>query len=215
LASGISETLVESLGRIEQLRIPGQTSTASLKAEGAGIRTIGDRLNVGSVIEGSVQLSGDDLKVSARWVRVNDEKLLWSARYPRKFEDVLDIQREIAVSTAEAIRTELNIRVVPATLVDERYLATDARAWEAVLGIHNFLQSMPPAVQGIPDWFPEAKRLALQTIDLDPNYAEAYAVWGTLNDLFGDPEMPRRRSVKLLSSIPRTHARTLFSLWTI
>ncbi len=102
LADGMAEELIETLSRIEALRVPARTSAFALK--GKDIATVGAELRVGSVVEGSVRRSDDQLRVTAQLIRVSDGSHLWSARYDRKLSDVFEVQTEIARAIAEAIR---------------------------------------------------------------------------------------------------------------
>jgi TolB-like protein len=130
LAGGMAEELIESLSRIRQLRVIARTSSEIAKASGADLAMIGERLRVGSIVEGSVRRSGDQLRVTAQLIRVADESHLWSARYDRGLDDVFAIQREIAREIAEAIRRQLGIEDKSPWLSELRYLPDNVEAYE-------------------------------------------------------------------------------------
>jgi TolB-like protein len=174
LANGMAEDLIESLSRIRELRVIARTSSEIAKASGADLGTIGEQLQVGAIVEGSVRRSGDQLHVTAQFIRAADQSHLWSGRYDRKLDDVFAIQRVIARDVAEAIRTELGIRGSPIGpwLERERYEPRDVRAWELVRRGWDLLMKgintgqREPLVQAL-ELFREAARI-------DPDYAAAH-----------------------------------------
>ena len=170
LADGLAEDLAEALGRVDGLFIAARRSAAVLKNQGADLRTIGERLGVGSVVVGSVRRVGEQVTVTARWRRVEDDDRLWSARFDRKYEDILAIQFEIATGVSEAIRTELGIRDTPEWITEDRYSTVDVRAWE-LLKRATYL-----AGTGEPSNVEEARELLLTATKYDPTLANAHAL---------------------------------------
>jgi TolB-like protein len=79
LGDGMAEELIDALSRIEELRVIARTSAFAHR--GKDIATIAERLQVGAVVEGSVRRSGDQLRVTAQLIRVDDQSHLWSASY--------------------------------------------------------------------------------------------------------------------------------------
>jgi TolB-like protein len=170
LADGMAEELIDMLSRIEQLRVIARTSAFMHKGE--DIATIGERLQVGSVVEGSVRRSRDQLRVTAQLIRVADRSHLWSRTYQRQLEDVFAIQRELAQAVAEAIRAEFGVSETVSWMIESRYSTDDVRAWELVK-------------RGVDRWqtyteegFRDDIRLASQALEIEPEYAEAYAQQG-------------------------------------
>ena len=170
LANGMAEALIDSLSRIDALRIPGRRSTTRLKSEGADVRRIGDRLQVGTVLDGSVQLFGERLIVVAQWIRVADETLLWSRRFEVVLDDVFDVQQEISVNIAERIRTDLGIEDAQDWLLEERYRVGDIRAWELVRRASDLIWT------GEDEDKLEAIRLLSRAIEIEPNYPTPHAM---------------------------------------
>lgn len=171
LSNGMTAELVESLGRINTLHVPARITSGALKQAQANLHEIGKQLKVGSIVTGSVRRSGDRINVVAQWSRIDDGRRLWSARYERKLDDIFTIQREIAVGIAEAIRTELGIDEATAQFMQaNRYQTSDVRAWELLRSAFELFQTW------VPDNYPEARKLALEAIALDPNYAAAHGV---------------------------------------
>ena len=108
LCDGIAATLIDALSRVKELRIPGRTSSFSFKGKVLGIGEIGQKLNVETVLDGSVQVSGDRLRVTASLTNVDDGYLLWSDNYDQKIDDIFAIQDDIA----QKIMTVLKIKLL-------------------------------------------------------------------------------------------------------
>lgn len=107
LSDGITEDLITALSRVPGLRVPARTSAFVFKGKTEDMRVIGQKLNVESVLEGSVRQSGHRLRVTAQLINVADGFHLWSERYDREMADVFSIQDDIT----EAIVGALKFRV--------------------------------------------------------------------------------------------------------
>jgi TolB-like protein len=171
LANGMAEELIGALSRIKALRVIARTSSFAVRRE--DIQTVGAKLSVGSVVEGSVRRSGDDLRITAQLIRVADGSHLWSARYDRKLAEVFAIQSEIAWQIAEAVRSELGIEdLLPVWLRRQRYAPSDIRAYELVMtGVRLSTSLTEAAIR-------EAGEYYLQAVEIDPDYAQAHAMVG-------------------------------------
>ncbi len=162
---GIAEEIINSLVRIDGLRVASRT--ASFQAGALGdVNAIGRRLSVSSVLEGSVRRAGDRVRVTAQLIDTHDGYHLWSERFDRRIDDVFAIQDEIAASTAEALAGVLSDQ----QRRDLRSTATsDPRAYDYYLrGRHFFYRKNR---QG----FEFARRMFNRAIELDPGYARAYS----------------------------------------
>jgi TolB-like protein len=169
LAQGIPEELIEFLGRIPELRVPSRTSTAILKQQQVDAETVGNRLGVSTLVNGSIWCIGDRLRVVVQWIRIADHRHLWSARFERKREDLLEIQKEIAVGISEAIRKELGIHDTVEFVSRSRYQTFDVRAWEAFLkGFMLVFTFQRPKMT-------EGREYLKQALEIDPDYLEARA----------------------------------------
>jgi TolB-like protein/DNA-binding winged helix-turn-helix (wHTH) protein/Tfp pilus assembly protein PilF len=108
-ADGISEELINTMVRFEGLRVAGQTSSFSFKGSGADLKTIGEALDVDTIVEGSVRRSGKRLRITAQLASAEDGFHLWSETYERELGDIFAIQDDIAWSIAQALRVELGM----------------------------------------------------------------------------------------------------------
>jgi serine/threonine protein kinase/tetratricopeptide (TPR) repeat protein len=159
---GLAEELISALTRVKGLKVAARTSSFSFKEKDEDIREIGKRLNVGSVLEGSVQKSGNHLRITAQLIGVSDGYHLWSERFDRKFEDVFAIQDEISMAVVDKLKVEL--------LEGEREKLTkrhteDKEAYQLYLkGRYHWNRRYPKDMVMAVDYFQRA-------IDIDPSYA--------------------------------------------
>jgi serine/threonine-protein kinase len=105
LATGIPETLINALSRIEGLHVPGRTSSFSFKGE-QDIQKIGQRLGVDTLLEGSIQASGSNLRIIVRLINIDNGFQIWSEDYEKTMQDVFAIQDDIAHSVVEALEVK-------------------------------------------------------------------------------------------------------------
>ena len=103
----IAEEITSALAHLPGVRVAARTSAFCLKKRQADIGEIGRRLNVASVVEGSVQRSGGRVRIGAQLINVADGYHIWSERYDRNFEDVFAIQDDIARSIVEQLKIKL------------------------------------------------------------------------------------------------------------
>jgi TolB-like protein len=176
---GMVEELINSLSRIKDLRVVARTSAFSFKGKDADIREIGKRLNVKTVLEGSVRKAGNKLRITTQLVNVEEDFPIWSDRYDRELEDVFAIQDDIAKSIVNALKIEV-LGEKEAPLVKAH--TEKPEAYEAYLkGLFHYWKLSPEHVALALDYY----QLALEK---DPHYALAYtgisSVWVT-RGIFG------------------------------
>ncbi len=107
-ADGLSEELLNQLAQIPNLQVAGRTSSFSFKGKDEDLREIGATLGVANVLEGSVRRQGDQVRVTAQMIRVNDGFHLWSNTYERTMDDVFAIQDDISSNVANALKIVLD-----------------------------------------------------------------------------------------------------------
>ena len=162
LCDGFSESLINALTKIEGLRVPARTSSFSFKGQDQSFQEIGNRLNVKSVLEGSVQKSGNRLRVTAQLISVSDGYHLWSERFDRKIEDIFAVQDEISMTVVDKLKIKL--------LAGEKEKLTkrhtqDKKAYQLYLkGRYHWNRRSPRDMVLAVDYFQRA-------IDRDPDYA--------------------------------------------
>jgi non-specific serine/threonine protein kinase len=166
LCDGIAEEVLRALSLIPDLYVASRTSSFQFRNQSADIREIGARLNVNTVLEGSVRRAGDRVRVTAQLVSVDDGYRLWCERYDRDMQDIFAIEDEIAERIAHALEVTLAERAgVPATGRAE----PNAEAYQLYLQGRQFVHQHRR----------KAFEVALQTfqraIEICPRYARAYA----------------------------------------
>jgi TolB-like protein/tetratricopeptide (TPR) repeat protein len=167
-SDGLTEEILNSLARINELQVSARTSSFYFKGEHADLPTIARRLNVASVLEGSVRRSGQTIRVTTQLNNAVTGFHLWSATYDRDLGDVLKLQTEIATAVATALKVTL-LGDVGARI--ELGGTRNPAAFDAYLrGSKPFNSSVgdAAALQASIGAFTEAIRL-------DPNYALAFA----------------------------------------
>jgi len=105
---GIAEEIINALSHVKNMQVASRTSSFLYRNDPTDIREIGRRLNVSSVLEGSVRKSGDTVRVTAQLINVASGYHSWSANYDRRIEDIFAIQDEISQSIAQALQVRLS-----------------------------------------------------------------------------------------------------------
>ena len=108
LGDGLAEEILNQLAQMPALRLVGRTSSFSFKGKNEDLRTIGGKLGVAHLLEGSVRKDGDQLRVTAQLVRADDGTHLWSKTYARELRDVFAVQDDIARDVAQALSVKLD-----------------------------------------------------------------------------------------------------------
>ena len=164
-ADGIAEEIINALSKIKALKVSSRTSSFSFKGKNEDIREIGRKLQVGTILEGSVRKSGKRLRVTAQLVNAADNSQLWAERYDRELEDVFAIQDEISANIVSALRVVLTEDEKKAI---EQVPTANVEAYEFYLrGRQFFHQHRRRAMEFAVQMFEHA-------IELDPGYALAH-----------------------------------------
>jgi TolB-like protein/Tfp pilus assembly protein PilF len=160
-SDGISEELLNLLGRIRQLKVPSRTSSFFFKDKQVEISEIARLLRVAYVLEGSVRKSGDQLRITTQLIRAADGYHLWSETYDRKMDDIFNVQDEIA---GEVVK-ELKVKLLAAA---PKVRTTNPQAYAL------FLQARELARKFTPEAFAKSDALFRQALEIDPRYAPAW-----------------------------------------
>jgi TolB-like protein len=124
LCDGISGEILDTLAQVDGLRVAGRTSSFSLK--GKDTKEVGEKLNVGNVLEGSLQRQGNRVRVTAELTDARNGFRVWTETYDRELDGAFGLQDEIARSIVDALKIKFGVRVSaheqPSGGVNERYL---------------------------------------------------------------------------------------------
>jgi len=169
--NGIADELRLELQGLDGLRVAGRTSSIASAQEDS--KTIGEILNVESILEGSIRKEGNSVRITVQLTQVADGFTIWSESYNRELENIFELQEEIATSVAGALGVRLGVGAVNAF----RGAGTkNVEAYEA------YLQAQDRNLTN-----QEQIRLFERAIELDPNYAAAWSYLGhrTLSTMWG------------------------------
>jgi TolB-like protein/Tfp pilus assembly protein PilF len=104
---GMTDELINRLSNVRELKVPARTSVFTFKGKTYDIKDVGEKLNVQTVLEGSVQKSGDRLRIIVQLINVSDGYHLWSEKYDRELKDVFAVQDEISSAIVNALELKL------------------------------------------------------------------------------------------------------------
>jgi TolB-like protein/Flp pilus assembly protein TadD len=166
-SDGLTEELLNSLTEIHELQVAARTSAFSFKGKDTDLSTIARKLNVGSILEGSVRRSGNTIRISAELTNAVTGFHLWSKSYDRDLGDVLKLQTEIATAVAGALKITLLGDVAQKI---ELGGTRNPAAFDAYLRASKAFQSRRNAKEDL-----AAIAAYSEAIQLDPNYALAFA----------------------------------------
>ncbi|HSA95815.1 MAG TPA: tetratricopeptide repeat protein [Acidobacteriota bacterium] len=156
VAEGVSEAIRNSFSRLRGLRVPGRDSTLAAKDSMPDVREVGRLLGVESVLDGTVQVLGGRLRVSARLVNAGDGRPIWSGPYDKRPEDILGIQDDIAWSVLTHLKVKLRGEEEKAL---HKRPTENGQAYEAYLkGLYMLGHPRPEAPDAALGLFEEALR---------------------------------------------------------
>lgn len=201
LCEGLAEELINALTYVDGLRVAARTASFQFRGTGADVRSVGQKLGVGTLLEGSVRKAGNRLRVTVQLIEVATGFHRWSRRFDRTLKDVFAIQDEIAESVATSLRGSVLSRHEKQGLLRPH---TGAAAYEYYLRGRQYLPRLTqPDLQKSGEMFEHA-------IELDAGYGPALAglamVHATLYEWFGGKEddliRAERASQKALQLAP-------------
>jgi eukaryotic-like serine/threonine-protein kinase len=165
-SDGMTDELITALSKVEGLQVASRTSVFALKSLREDVRTLGSRLNVATVLDGTVRKSGNRIRITVQLSRVSDGRLLWSERYDREMSDVFAIQDEIAGTIVRTLR---------ATLLGDLGDLTPVRYTANVKAYSLYLKGRFCWNRRTQEGIREGIRYFEQAIAEDPDYALAYS----------------------------------------
>jgi TolB-like protein/class 3 adenylate cyclase/cytochrome c-type biogenesis protein CcmH/NrfG len=166
-SEGLAEELLDGLAKTPGLRVAGRTSSFQFRDKTDDFGVIGKKLNVSTILEGSVRKQGNRARIATQLIKATDGFTLWSDTYEREMTDIFAVQKEIALAVTGSLKL---------TLLGDKAGAqstnTNPQAYNAYLQGRYFLERRTQANA--------AKAISYfeQAIKLDPSYAKAYALLG-------------------------------------
>jgi TolB-like protein/class 3 adenylate cyclase/Tfp pilus assembly protein PilF len=168
-AEGIQDEILTRLSKIADLKVTSRTSTQHYKSAPENLTEIGKQLGVAHIVEGSVQKSGDAVRVNVRLIKATNDSQLWAETFDRKLTDIFDVESEIAKGIVELLQVKLTGREEQALAVKP---TSNPEAYDAYLrGLAYTLKTFhtPANILGAQKYLKEAVRL-------DPKFALAWAL---------------------------------------
>jgi serine/threonine-protein kinase len=164
-ADGVTEEIINALAHIPGLRVAGRSSAFSFKGRNEDLRSVGTKLNVANILEGTLRRAGDRLRITAQLIDAGSGYQLWSERYDRVVEDVFAVQDEIAGTIAGRLQLSLTGgREVQQMEPPTRHIG----AYELYLKGRGLLYQRGLSI-------PKAIDCFTQAVALDSGYAQAWA----------------------------------------
>ena len=169
-ADGIQGQILTKLASVADLKVISRTSTVKYKSKPEDLKTVSRELGVATVLEGTVQRSGDRVRVNVQLIDARANTQLWARNYDRELKDVFEVQSEVSQEIADALRAKLS----PA---EARVLAkAPTQNTEAY---DFFLKGGYAAAQArslnSSEWFEQAEANYRSALERDPNFALAAA----------------------------------------
>jgi TolB-like protein len=181
-SDGLSEELIAALAQVKGLKVIGRSSSFRFRDQKEDSKSIGEKLGVSTLLEGTVRKNGDRVRIVAELVNAADGSELWSGTFDRELKDIFAVQAEIA----RAVATSLELRLLGTDDSTENVATKSVEAHNAYLQGQFYFQRRD--FEG----YLKAVSFFDQAIRLDPEYALAYAerseAWTWIGDLSGDKQ---------------------------
>lgn len=168
---GISEEVLNVLTTVNGLDVTSRTTAFSLQNENLSVPEIADRLDVNYIVEGSVRSSGNRIRITAQLIDAVNDIHLWTENYDRELNDIFSIQDEISIAITDALKVELI-----GDVIDDDVPTNNMDAYALYLQGHQYFLNR--GTGDLPTSIANLKTAALlleQAVELDPDYAEAWA----------------------------------------
>jgi adenylate cyclase len=167
LSDGITEEIINGLSKMPTLFVIARNSTFTYKGKSVRVQQVSEEMGVQYVMEGSVQWSGDRVRISVQLIDALKGHHLFSDRYDRELKDIFAIQDEITIKALTAMRAGLSVGEGDAIAVEKGTKNIDAYL--------KLMQSLELVQNVNKDNIILARRLAEEALALDPKFVNAYA----------------------------------------
>jgi TolB-like protein/Flp pilus assembly protein TadD len=215
-ADGIQDDLLTNLSKIGDLKVISRTSVMPYRGKASNLREIGKALGVGTILEGSVRRIGNRVRVNVQLINAENDEHIWAEDYDRELTDVFAIQTDLA----QKIATELRAKLSPSEKAQMEHKPTEnGEAYLAFVQAHDLSCSYED-----PAKLKQSEQLYQRAVDLDPNFALAFARYSQLESWMvhdGDRSPERRskarslaeRALQLQPDLPEAHLALGFSYY--
>jgi TolB-like protein/Flp pilus assembly protein TadD len=167
-ADGIQDEILTRLSKIADLKVISRTSTQHYKSAPENLPEIARQLGVANIVEGSVQKSGDAVRVNVQLIKAANDSHLWADTYDRKLTDIFSVESEVAKAIADQLRAQLTGR-------EEQAIA--AKPTDNVEAYDAYLRGLAYTVKPItPPTLLGAQKYLREAVRLDPKFALSWAL---------------------------------------
>jgi TolB-like protein len=174
-ASGMQDEILTRLAGIRDLKVISRTSTQQYASHPPNLKVVGEQLGVTSVLEGSVQRSGDSAHINVQLIDTQSDSHLWAESYDRELKDIFGVERDVAEKVAGALKAKL----MPDEVARVASVPTqDPQAYDLYLRALKFANHANDQYGLTPVLMPQAIELLKQATTRDPQFAVAYALLG-------------------------------------
>ena len=167
LGDGMAEELINTLNKVQGLKVPARTSTFAYKGRNTDIRQIAKDLGVGTILQGSVRAADKRIRITAQLINAQDGLHLWSESYDEEFTDLFKLQDKLATAITTALQP--NLHAVAETAVTQGPPTQDLEAYQLYLQGSSLSRPVTEANEN------RAIEYFQQAIARDPKFARAYA----------------------------------------
>jgi len=191
LCDGLADEIIYRLNKVEDIWIPARTSSFSFKGKGLNIQEIGSRLNVETVLEGTLRKAENKLRITVQLVKAADNHPIWSEMYERVEGDIFELQDEISL----AVLDNLKIKVL-----DEEKAKLTIRDTRNI----GYQGAMPPK-----EAYSKAREYAIKALGLNEAIAEPFVALATINMYYDwdwkSAEENFKQALRLNPNSPHAH----------
>ena len=168
-ADGIQDEILTRLSKIADLKVISRTSTQHYKSAPENLREIASQLGVAHIVEGSVQKSGDAVRVNVQLIKAANDSHLWADTFDRKLTDIFSVESEIAKAVADQLNASLTGREEQAVNAKP---TDNPDAYDAYLrGLAYILKTQITTARAL-----GARKYLTEAVRLDPKFALAWAL---------------------------------------
>jgi serine/threonine protein kinase/Flp pilus assembly protein TadD len=183
-SDGITEDLTAELSQIGDLKVIARNAVMKYKNSDASIKDIGNELGVSSLLEGSIQKEGNEVRIVAQLIDVNTGEYIWAGTYDKELTQIFAIQSDVSKQIASALK---------AKLTPEEESRMDKKPTDNITAYQYYLKGREYYYRYTKEDNENAIKLFKEALGLDPNYALAYAglgdCYGQRVQKFGYPEV--------------------------
>ena len=166
LRDGITESIITAVSKIRNLFVIARNSTFTYKGKAVKVQQVAEDLGVQYVLEGSVQRSGDRLRITAQLIDALSGRHIWSQRYDRELTDLYAMQDDITMEILQAMRVKLTEGAQVLMAKHPSNIEAALKAYEA----HGYVLRFSPEANAM------AKKLGEEVVAIDPGWGEGYYI---------------------------------------